>query len=536
MSEPGDTQPAAPEMEASSGQDGPATSGTSAAPAGSTPKPSRLRRGRSRLVAALLSVPGMSTILAGSTAKPNPAPKGRSRLLAAVLSFVWPGLGQLYARRWVAAVIFAVPIVVAAIWLAMQFVNGVLYVGLSFLDESFALTLVIGGALLGLWRIAAMIHAYATTGPRRRPRAVDAGVLAVLLLVVVAVHSELVYYSWSFYSFDVDVASNVIVGNQPTVAPTAQPTPTPSPTPLPWQPGGSYAPPNPTPVVTPSPAPSHRVTILLTGLDWLPGRTTAMNDAVMLVSLDTETGKVAMVSIPRDTADFDYYWGGSAGVNTKINNFANLVRKGLIHAPDPYLTAFANEVGYLVGVKVDYYAEVDMDGFASLVNKLPGHDVCVYNPKAIIDSSTKTYIASGNVCLSGANALKYVRSRHGGGSDYVRAARQQAVLLAAARKIATPAGVAALPGILSLGSKLIQTNFPLNTAKNYVSVVQHLGAGDVTQCVLGPPYDYHPATALTKGDWTSRLKLSIVAGLSVELFGSDSRYFGMEGVTPAPCA
>jgi len=365
---------------------------------------------------------------------------------------------------------------------------------------------------------------------------IDSGVLAILLIVVVAVHGEIVYYSWSLYSFDVTVASNVLVDDQPTAAPTSQPTATPSPTPLPWQPGGSYAPPNPTPVVTPSPAPSDRVTILLTGLDWLPGRTSAMNDAIMLVSLDTETGKVAMVSIPRDTADFDYYWGGSAGVNTKINNFANLVSKGLIHAPDPSLTAFANEVGYLVGVRVDYYAEIDMSGFESLVNKLPGHDVCVYNPKAINDPSTKTYIASGNVCLNGTNALKYVRSRHNGGNDYVRDARQQQVLLAAARKIATPSGIAALPGILSLGAKLIQTNFPLNTAKNYVSVVQHLGAGDITQCVLGPPYDYHPATALSKGDWTSRLKLSLVAGLSDYLFCSDSRYHGMEGVTPAPCA
>jgi LCP family protein required for cell wall assembly len=506
MSEPGETQPATPEIGGSSEQDGSAIPGASTPPAGST------------------TTPGQNS------------PKGRSRLLAAVLSFLWPGLGQLYARRFLTAAIFAVPVVVATIWLVQLVVEGVLYVGLSFLDESFALTFVIGGAFLGVWRIIAMIHAYATTGPLRRPRVLDAGVLAVLLLVVVAVHSEVVYYSWSLYSFDVTVASNVLVDDQPTAAPTSQPTATPSPTPFPWQPGGSYAPPNPTPVVTPSPGPSDRVTILLTGLDWLPGRTSAMNDAIMLVSLDTETNKVTMVSIPRDTADFDYYWGGSAGVNTKINNFANLVSKGLIHAPDPSLTAFANEVGYLVGVKVDYYAEIDMSGFESLVNKLPGHDVCVYNPKAINDPSTKTYIASGTVCLNGTNALKYVRSRHNGGSDYVRAGRQQQVLLAAARKIATPSGIAALPGILSLGAKLIQTNFPLNTAKNYVSVVQHLGAGDITQCVLGPPYDYHPDTALTKGDWTSRLKLSVVAGLSVHLFGPDSRYYGMEGVTPAPCA
>ncbi len=532
MSEPGETQPVAPEIEPPSGQDSSTISSASTAPAGSAPRPSRLRAARSRLVAALLSIPGMSRILAGSSAEPDAAANGRSRLVATALSFVWPGLGQLYARRFITAAIFAVPVVLAAIWLVMQVLNGVLYFGASFLDDSFALTFVIGGAFFGIWRIAAMIHAYATTGPRRRPRLLDAGVLAALLIVVVAVHSEVVYYSWSAYSFDVDIANNVLVNNQPTAPPNSQPTATQVPTPG-WQPGGSSG---PTPVATPSSAPSDRVTILLTGMDWMPGRTTAMYDAIMLVSLDTDTGKVTMISIPRDTADFDYYWGGSTGVNTKINNFATLVGKGLIHAPDPPLTAFANEIGYLVGVKVDYYAAIDMSGFGSMVNLLPGHDVCVYNPKAINDPSTQTSIAAGNVCLDGVMAVKYVRSRHNGGSDYVRAGRQQQILLAAAHKIATPAGIGALPGLLSLGSKLIQTNFPLKTVKNYVSVVQHLGTGDVTQCVLGPPYDYHPTTALTKGDWTSRLKLSLVSGLSVYLFGSDSRYYGMEGVTPAPCS
>jgi LCP family protein required for cell wall assembly len=506
MSEPGETQPAEPEV------------GTPSEPEGSV-------------------APEASAPLADApTATGKGSPKGRSPILAASLSFVWPGLGQLYGRRRIAALIFAVPVVIATIWLVLQVLNGVLYFGASFLDSSFALTFVIGGAVLGVWRVASMFHAYATTGPRRRPRILDSAVLAILLVIVVAAHGELVYYAWSVYSFDVDISNNVIVPNtQPTSGPStlAMASPTPSPTPV-WQPGGSLNP-NPTPQATPSAAPSHRITILLTGIDWLPGRTSSMDDAIMLVSLDTDTGKVAMVSIPRDTAYFDYYWGGTTGINTKINNFANLVAKGLIHAPDPSFSALANEVGFLVGVKVDYYAAIDMANFPSLVNALPGHDVCVYNAKAIIDPSTQTYIGSGNICLNGGQALKYARSRHNGGNDYVRAGRQQDLMLAAARKLATPSGIIALPKVLSLGAKLIQTNFPLNTAKNYVSIVQHLGTGDVTQCVLGPPYDYHPASTLTKGDWTSRLKLSMVSSLSVYLFGTDSRYYGMEGVAPASC-
>jgi LCP family protein required for cell wall assembly len=502
MGYPGETQSAVPEIGLSSVQDSSGTPAVSTTPAGSAP-------GRDR------------------------SPKGRSRLLAALLSFLWPGVGQLYARRRITAIVFAIPVVLAAVWLVLQLTNGLDWFVASFLDDSFALTFVIGGALFAAWRIVAMIHAYATAGPRRRPGVLDSGVLAILLLVVVAVHAEVVYYSWSAYRFDVDVTNNVLVDNQPTSTSTPQPTATPSP--MQWQPGGSYSPPNATPEVTASPEPTHRITILLTGLDFLAGRGHSMNDAIMLVSLDTATNKVAMISIPRDTSYFDYYWGGTTGVNTKINNFANLVADHKIPAPDPPLTALSKEIGFLVGVKVDYYAAIDMGGFASMVNMLPGHNVCVWNSKAINDPSTHTYIARGNVCLDGPTALKYVRSRHNGGNDYVRAGRQQDVLVAVARKLATAGGIRALPGLLSLGSKLIQTNFPLKTVRNYVSIVQHLGAGDITQCVLGPPYNYHPAAALTRGAWTSRLKLNRVAALSIQLFGSDSRYYGMEGIAPAPC-
>ena len=502
MSEPGETQSAAPEIERLSGQD------NSAPPVAD----------------------GMPTTPASGLGASSP--KSRSRLLAALLSFLWPGLGQLYARQRIMALVFGIPVVLSFAWVAIQLTNGLTWFSLSLLDRSFAATIAIGAAFLGIWRLAAMVHAYASAGPLHRPRAIDSGVLAVLLVIVLAVHAEAAYYAWSFYSFDVDVASNVLV-NTPTASPTAAPTATPTRTPAGWQPGGSYAPPNPTPEVTPEPPASHRVTIMLAGLDWLPGRSGGQYDALMLVSIDTDTNKVSMVSMPRDTAYFDYYWGGQAGVNTKINNFANLAARGQIHAPDTAFVALGNELGFLVGVKVDYYAVIDMAGFTSLVDLAGG--VCVYNPKAIFDPSQKTYIAAGNVCLNGTNALKYARSRHNGGSDYVRAARQQALIAALAKKIASPSGIGRLPKLLSLSAKIVQTNFPLKTAKDYAALIRQVGSGDITQCVLGPPYDYHPAASLTKGAWTTRLKLYMVASLSIDLFGSDSRYYGMEGISPVPC-
>jgi LCP family protein required for cell wall assembly len=478
---------------------------------------------------------------AAGTAPAGPAQaqptQARSPLLAAVLSFVWPGLGQFYGRRLVAAAVFALPVLLAAIWLVLQLTNGLDYFAASFGDESFALTIAALAALTGIWRAASIVHAYVVTGPRRRPRALDAAVMAILLIVVVGVNGEVIYNTMATYNFDVNVQNNQFIPDSPTPAPISEATASPSPTPE-WTPGASASPnatsnqgPNPSPTATPPP--SHRLTVLLTGIDFLAGRGHAMNDSILLLSVDTQTYKTAIVSIPRDTAYFDYYWGGTTGVNTKINNFANLVAFGKIAAPDPAATALAKEIGWLVGIKVDYYVIVDIAGFAKLVDA--AHGVCIVNPKAINDPSTKTVIPAGRVCLDGATTLKYVRSRHGGGdSDYSRSKRQQDVLIALEQKLTSADGIGYFADVLAVAGKTVQTNFPMKNAKNYVALAKHVGA-NVTQCVLGPPYSYHPDTSLTGGAWTSRLKMYKVAQLSAYLFGTDSRFYGMDGITPAPC-
>jgi len=347
-----------------------------------------------------------------SALTPANATAGRSRLVAALLSFLWPGLGQLYSRRRLAAAFFAVPVVLAALWLALQVANGVGYFGADFLDNSFALGFVIGVAVLGLWRAASMIHAYAVAGPRRRPSRVDTVVIAILLIAVVAAHGFAANLALAAYNFDNGVASNQLIPDQPTPTPagmaTAPPTASPSPT-LAWRPPSTGSP-EPTPSPSPTAAPSHRITILLTGVDFLAGRRHALNDSILIASLDTQTYKASILSIPRDTANFDFYWGGTAGINTKINNFASLVASGAIRAPDPAATALAKEVGWLGGLKVDYYVIVDIAGFGQLVDA--AHGVCVNNPRAIDDPMTGTFIPAGNQCMDGAfvSPLSYRRN------------------------------------------------------------------------------------------------------------------------------
>ena len=57
------------------------------------------------------------------------------------------------------------------------------------------------------------------------------------------------------------------------------------------------------------------------------------------------------------------------------------------------MITLANEIGYLVGVRVDYYAEIDMDGFSQMIDLVGGVDV--YNPTLLNDPFTCTYVPAG---------------------------------------------------------------------------------------------------------------------------------------------
>ena len=106
--------------------------------------------------------------------------------------------------------------------------------------------------------------------------------------------------------------------------------------------------------------------------------------------------------------------------------------------------------------------------------------------------------------------------------------------MALARKVASAAIVPQLPTLLSLAGTTLSTDFPLKYARNFVSAFRRVGTP--TECVLGPPYSYHPDSSTTGGSWTSRLDINRVAGLSVYLFGAESLYANRPGVVPAPCA
>jgi LCP family protein required for cell wall assembly len=449
------------------------------------------------------------------------------------LSFLWPGLGQLFLGRRVAAAIVALPALVVAIVAVAQLSGGALLFAASLWDQSYFLAVVAGVAGFGVWRALALGHAFVAGSRGRRPRRREVAFVAALLVVIAATHGLVVAGAWVWYETSVSIQNNDLfaVESPTAVAPTPTPVPTPTPAdPSSFQPYATTGPTaEPTPIKTPNP---NRITFLLVGIDFMAGRAHSLTDTMMLVSIDTSTEKVAIVSVPRDTSDFDLYYGGRVGPTFRLNTLLNAAASSKFDSPDSAMKTLENEIGFLVGIPVDHYAAIDLDGFSKMVDAVGGVDVI--NPRAINDPSTGTFMPAGPVHLDGTDALKYVRSREGAGdSDYTRAGRQQAVLVAVERKVASPAVLPHLGTLLSLAGKTIATDFPLGAARNYVSAAEHVSS--IEQCGLGPPYSYHPDSSTTGGTWTSLLDMARVANLSVEMFGQDSRHYGQLGVVPAAC-
>ena len=457
-----------------------------------------------------------------NTNEPTARGHGRSPSLAAFLSFVWPGLGQLYEGKRRVAAVFAVPAVLVLLLLVYGLQRGaVVFAAQLFADRSVGLAAVAILILLGAWRLVAVVHAFLGGQPRESRRVVDRGILAVLAVLILVSHLGGGYYMLAYSDAGAQAfnPNNPDLIDQPSLAPgeTAQPSQS-----------------------LPPPVEGGRVTVLFTGVDSAPGRGETLYDSIMVVSFDPKTNSVQMISVPRDSASFPFYFGGVDSPTVKINSIPTYVRHGWITSPDsPYLT-LVKEVSYLVGIPINYYAVMDLNGFVKMIDTVGGIDV--NNPAAINDGTYDWlngapygfYLAAGPQHLDGKHALAYVRSRHGsdgtaGNSDYARSDRQQQVLIALLHKMAQPNQILALPNLISTLGSSITTGFPANKVADYVALGQSVPSGNIKQIVLAPPtYSINGISTVTA---SSCLLNDKVAALSIDWFGQDSTWYGKP--TPA---
>ncbi|MFV2000015.1 MAG: LCP family protein [Acidimicrobiia bacterium] len=494
---------------------------------------------------------------------------GSHPLLAAVLSALIPGAGQLYARRPLRALLFFAPsllLIAGAVGFASRGTTGMaeLLVRPSFLTG----VLIVNVAIV-FWRIAAVIDAYVVT-----PSTIDRSwmpVTLVLVLIAVAIPHLI---GWSYGAKTISTLEAVFVAAPEDGAPISFDTtaisgrdtvPDPAivvdileqdpdsvrnymfrkgigdPDALDvW--ANIIAPPTPdapflpfTERVNPG-----RLTVLVVGGDAGPGREGLRTDSINVVSIDLETGQVAIFGFPRnmklvplpnrfkkafvelekrviekDLTDMDEdgypdTWVDLDGdeipdepefescacfpdmLNKVYRETADWTRT-YPNEPDPGLAALRDIISNMIDLPIDYYVMVEMAGFVRTIDALGGVDVLVQEPYHVMVSSpeegapkAQINVDAGLNHLSGLESLAYARWRIGS-SDYDRMGRQRCVIKAAVTQADTVKIIKAFPSLLTLMEQYVTTDIPLTFLPDLVGIAGAIDYNDVATVGFVPP-------------------------------------------------
>ncbi|MGY1781374.1 LCP family protein [Geodermatophilus sp. SYSU D01036] len=202
---------------------------------------------------------------------------------------------------------------------------------------------------------------------------------------------------------------------------------------------------------TPDPFGSKdRVNVLLLGGDGGEGREGVRTDTVIVASVETETGETTLFSLPRNLEDLPFpadsplaeiYPEGFESGSESESLLNSVYRNGPADHPDalgptddPGADFLKLGVGEALGLHIDYFVLVNLDGFSRLVDALGGITVNVnyYVPINGItgEELPDDYIAPGrNQHLDGYLALQFARGRYGL-TDYDRMDRQRCTIKA----------------------------------------------------------------------------------------------------------
>ena len=212
--------------------------------------------------------------------------------------------------------------------------------------------------------------------------------------------------------------------------------------------------------------------LLLIGVDKRPDPNEGVrSDTLIVVHVDPVAKWASLLSIPRDSVVAIPHLGMA-----KINAACGY---GYTNAPAIYGENTSPEAGgaalaaetveRMLDIAVDYTAQVDFNGFASLVDTIGGVLVDVQKP--LLDAEYPTedygveriYIPAGLQVLDGRHALIYARSRHSS-TDFDRSKRQQAVLRAALDQVRTRGlldNMASLPQWAGVLEDNVRTTLPI---------------------------------------------------------------------------
>ncbi len=242
------------------------------------------------------------------------------------------------------------------------------------------------------------------------------------------------------------------------------PLSTPKPADTPQASFGAELTPEPTPTLSPEEQLSlladpnfmkDRVNILLTGIDYAPereGRNDFRTDTIMMFSVNFATGKVDILSVPRDSYADIAFTDNRWKINGAYMSAGGADGKGY----ECLMQTVSDTIG---GVPVNYYLAVEMQAVKDIVDILGG---VWYDVDYEINMNGR-HLSKGYQLLDGQAVLDYCRARKGitSGTDIDRIDRQQRLLMEVFRQIKKANLLTEMPQIYDTMKERIDTNLTL---------------------------------------------------------------------------
>jgi LCP family protein required for cell wall assembly len=262
-----------------------------------------------------------------------------------------------------------------------------------------------------------------------------------------------------------------------------------------------------------------RYNFLMMGGDAGADRTGRRPDSLSVLSVDAESGKTAIISVPRNlqNARFSegspmlqiypdgYDCGNECLINAINTEVTNKYKDLYPDVADPGAQATLEAVSGTLGITVQAYVLVDMDGFAKLIDAMGGIRIkaggWVPISGDMIDEANGIHgmplgwIPAGDQKLDGFHALWYGRSREFV-DDYARIQRQQCVQQAMLKQLDPATLLAKFEDIANAGTKVVDSNISSSQLGSFVDLAMKAKGQEISRLTIGPPdFDVSFSTA-----------------------------------------
>ncbi|WP_353114343.1 LCP family protein [Microbacterium sp.] len=206
------------------------------------------------------------------------------------------------------------------------------------------------------------------------------------------------------------------------------------------------------------------------------------SDTLMLLHINAQHTDATLVSIPRDTMVSRPECTSKDGT---VHPAADRVQINSTFDIGPYCTL--DTVTQLTKLPIDNFVVVNFDGFIDITNAIGGVEVCL--AEDVDDRFSGLHLSAGTHTIKGAEALAFVRTRHGigDGSDLGRIRTQQIYLSALARKVKsaeTLTNPVALFQLADAASRTLQVDEGLSSPSALVGLAGTLANVSLDRMVL----------------------------------------------------